>query len=274
MDANDDTGRRGSPGGPLLMAGLIGAVVAVVVWANLWKRDMRVHDITVAGNSIITEKEILSLASIGSDQRLYSVDLQAAQRQVMQNAFIKSATVNREAPNRIAITVQERVPITAVVLEKMEYIDADGIVLPPLRSENLFDLPVLTGEFRSNEFVYGKQVKREDVKEALQILVTAQQVSDDLYRRISEIHIEQSREIVLYTAEYGVPVVIGSGDVGVKLVKFDGFWREIVSHHGAHELSYIDLRFEDQVVVRWNHDAAEIQTTKAATGKSVKTKKS
>jgi len=103
--------------------------------------------------------------------------------------------------------------------------------------------------------------------------VTAQHVSDDLYRRISEIRIERAREVVLYTAEYGVPVVFGRGDVGIKLVKFDSFWREIVSHHGAHELAYIDLRFEDQVVVRWNHDPVEIQTTKAATGKSIKTKK-
>jgi len=274
MDANNDTGQRRSLGGALLMAGLIGAVVAVVVWANLWKRDMRVHDITVAGNSIITEKEILSLASIGSDQRLYSVDLQAAQRRVMQNAFIKSATVNREAPNRIAITVQERVPITAVVLERIDYIDADGMVLPPARSENIFDLPVLTGPFQSSEFVPGRQIVRSDVKEALAILATARQLGDEHYRRISEVHIEPNREIVLYTSEFGVPVVFGRGDVEVKLVKFDGFWKEIVPHHGANELAYVDLRFEDQVVVRWNHDDAEVQTTKAVTGKSLKARKS
>lgn len=274
MDTQADTKHKRSLGGPLLMMGLIGAVAAAVVWANLWKRDMKVSNITVAGNSIITEKEILSLANISQGQRLYDVDLQAAQKHLMQNAFVKWAAVNREAPDRIAISVKERVPITAVVLERIEYIDADGVVLPPARSENIFDLPVLTGAFQSSEFVPGRQIVRSDMREALEILATAQQLSDELYRRISEIHIESGRDIILYTAESGVPVVFGRGDVGVKLVKFDGFWKEIVPHHGAHELVYVDLRFEDQVVVRWNHDAEEVQATKTVIGRPVKTKKS
>ena len=274
MNTPADIKHKRSLGGPLLMLGLIGAVVAAVVLANVWKRDMKVNNIIVMGNNILTEKEIVSLASIGTGQRLYSVDLQAAQRLVLQNAFVKSATVNREAPDRIAIAVKERVPFAVVALEKIEYVDADGVVLPPARSENIFDLPVLTGAFQLSEFVPGKQIMGKEVGEALEILATAQQLSDELYRRISEIHIEPGRDIILYTAESGVPVVFGHGDVGVKLVKFDGFWKEIVSRHGAHELAYVDLRFEDQVVVRWNHGADEVQATKGIVGKSVKIRKS
>jgi cell division protein FtsQ len=269
-----DSTQKRSIGGPLLMIGLLVAVVVAAVWANLWKSDLRIADVRVCGNTIVNEKEILSLASISKEQKLYGVDLLAAQRRIMQNAFIKSAVVNREAPNRISITVQERVPVAAIVLDKIEYLDADGVVLPPLRSGNIFDLPVMTGAFQPGEFVPGRQITSSEAKEALEILATAQQLGDELYRQISEVRVESGKDIVFYTAESGVPVVFGSEDVAAKLVKFDGFWKEIVLHHGAHELTYVDLRFEDQVVVFWNHDKEESQVTKAVVEKSAKARKS
>jgi cell division protein FtsQ len=274
MHEQSDSSQKRSFGGPLLMIGLLIAVVVAAVWANLWKSDMRIADVRVSGNTIVNEREILSLSGISKEQRLYGVDLLAAQRRIMQNAFIKSAAVNREAPNRISITVQERVPIAAVVLDKIEYLDADGVVLPPAHPENIFDLPVMTGAFQPGEFVPGRQITRSEVKEALELLATAQQLGDELYRLISEARIEPGRDLVFYTAESGVPVVFGHGDVAAKLVKFDGFWKEIVLHHGAHELAYVDLRFEDQVVVRWNHNKEETQATKAVVEKSAKAKRS
>ena len=274
MDERPDNERTRSFGGPLLMIGLLIVVVVAVVWANSWKSDLRIADVRVNGNAIVNETDILTLANIKPQQRLYDVDLSAAQRRILQNAFIKYATVNREAPNRISITVQERTPIAAVILEKIEYLDADGVVLPAARSENIFDLPVLTGAFQPGEFVPGKQLTRDDVKEALGILATAQQIGDELYRRISEVHVDVDKDILLYTAEFGVLIVFGHGDAAVKLVKFDGFWKDIVHHRGARELAYIDLRFEDQVVVRWNHDNEEVRVTKAVATKPGKPKKS
>jgi cell division protein FtsQ len=253
---------------------LLTVVVAAVVWANLWKQDMRVGDITVDGNAIIAEEEILSIADIRKNQKLYTVDLHRARERLMTNAFVRTASVNREAPNRITILIEERVPLAAVVLGRLEYIDAEGMVLPPTRSENLFDLPVLTGEFREGEFVPGRQVSGGRVREALGVLVAARRIGDEAYRRISEVHVGQNGEMILYLSEYGVPVVLGNGDAGVKLVKLDGFWKEVLPHHGAHELVYMDLRFEDQVVVRWKHDTAEQQTTDTTPGTMIKTKNS
>jgi cell division protein FtsQ len=240
------------------MALLIGALLGAAVFANLWKSDLKVATVTVEGNSIVSEKEILTLAGISETTKLVDVDLFAVRRRIEQNSFIRSASVNREAPNRIAIRVEERVPIAAVVLDKIVYLDGDGFVLPPVRSESVFDLPILTGTLSRGELTPGKLCTMLDVREALTVLSIAQQVSDELYRRISEVHVEGEKDIVLYTAEYGVPVVFGRGDTAAKMVKLYSFWKEFVSHRGAQELQYIDLRYQDQVVVRWAHDKQEL----------------
>lgn len=251
MESSATGTRHRSLGSILMLFALVLLVLAAAVWANLWKSDLRIADVTVSGNLILEEKDVLDLAKIDRTQRLYDVDLLAARERVMKNAFVKSVSVNREAPNRIAITVKERVPIAAVVLNRMEYLDAEGVVLPAARSENIFDLPVLTGTFQASEFAPGKRIERSEVLDALEILASAQAIGDELYRRISEVHVDTGRDMILYTAEAGVPVVVSRVDPMVQLVKFDGFWKEIMLHHGAAELAYVDLRFEDQVVVRW-----------------------
>jgi cell division septal protein FtsQ len=46
-------------------------------------------------------------------------------------------------------------------------------------------------------------------------------------------------------------VIVGHDNIGLKLVKFDSFWKQMVDRRGAQELQYIDLRFQDQVIVKW-----------------------
>lgn len=270
MNSPNGIKAKGLLGGGLLMGILVLATVAASAWANIWKADLRVAEVCVEGNVILSENEILAMASIDKGQKLYSVNLLAAQARVLQNAFVKSVAVLREAPDRITIRVRERVPIAAAVLDNIEYLDADGVVLPHVRSETSFDLPVVTGGFQSSDFSPGKKVAKAGVIEAIEILSVARQLSDELYRRISEVHTEAGRDIVLYTAESGVPVIFGHGNAASKLVKFEGFWNEIVRHHGAAELNCVDLRFEDQVVVRWNHNFEESDMAKSVADKSVK----
>ena len=236
----------------LVMALLLIATVGVALGASLWTRDLVVKEVRVGGNRIVSSGEIYALAAIPKNHRLYEVDLNSARKRVLANQFFRGVSVNRDVPDRISITVDERVPIAAIAGERMLYIDADRMVMPPARSEFIFDLPVLTGAIPQSECVPGKRVTSELFIEALQIVSVAQKISDDFFRLISEVHIDAGGNIEIFTSESGVPVLFGRGDVAGKMVKLDAFWNEFVHERGAQELQYIDLRFDDQVVVRWN----------------------
>lgn len=259
---------KGSARRMLLMIALVLALIVTAVWANLWKSDLRVREVTVEGNRIVETKSILALAGIATGQKLFDVNLFAAREKVEKNSFIRSASVNRHVPGRITITVEEREPLAALLMEKMVYVDDEGMVLPSLRSDEIFDLPVISGTLKGTEVVPGKQVISQHLKEALDVLRIARVLDDELYRRISEVHAEEGRDLLLYTAEYGVPVVLGRGDIGARLVKFDAFWEEFIVRYGASELQYVDLRFEDQVVVRWKNGPQDIQRTRTPGGES------
>jgi cell division septal protein FtsQ len=124
----------------------------------------------------------------------------------------------------------------------------------------VFDLPVLTGVLDGREFSPGKPIRNKDVLEALRVLSLARQVDDDVFRNISEICVASGKDFVFYTAEFGVPVILGREEIGIQLVKFESFWKSVVARQGADRLQYIDLRFEDQVVVRWNHNDGDVHS--------------
>jgi cell division protein FtsQ len=241
----------------VLLAALAVCLAGSAVWANLWKADMRVHEVLVRGNGIIPEREILDLAAVPKGQKLFEVDLFAVRARVQKNAFIRQVSVNRDLPDRITIDVDERVPVAAVAVGRPLYLDADGFLLPHRRSELIFDIPVLTGDVGGQDMVPGRRLASPVIREALALLSMAQRYDDALYRRISEIHIDDAGDMTLYTAEAGVRVLFGHGETPAKLAKFDAFWQTYVKHQGAAALEYIDLRFEDQVVVRWRRPLSD-----------------
>lgn len=253
MTADVATGHpaRAGKGRLLALVLLVIGVAAASLRANLWKNDLRVREITVEGNTIVGADEIRMLANISPGVPLYGVDLYAVRQRIEANSFIRSASVNRDVPERISITVEERIPVATIAAGELLHCDEEGVILPSVLSTNVFDLPVITGIRKPQAAEAGSRASNPDVRSALAILLMARRVSDESYRRISEVSVGGDGEFMLYTAESGVPVLFGRGDDARKLVKLDAFWREFMEHHGADELAYVDLRFDDQVVVRW-----------------------
>lgn len=246
---------RGRRWATVLAALLVVAATLLAVGANSWKRELRVARIRAEGNRIVSEREIFRLAGIPKNERLFALDLNAIRQRIEQHPYVRSASVNRDAPDGITITIEERVPIAAIALDRMLYIDAEGVVLPAGGSGEAPDLPVVTGDLPAAGCVPGKRVTAENVQEAIEILTTARKIGDDLYHLISEVHLDRGKDIVLITAESGVPVAFGHGNVAMKLLTLDGFWKEIVGERGAADLRTVDIRFADQVVARWQNES-------------------
>ena len=231
---------------------LIIAALAVSGWANVWKRELSVQKVRVQGDRYVTKQEVIGAAALPRWQKLFDVDLFAIQQRVLTNRFLKSASIRREVPDEIVITVEERVPLAAVMMGGVSYLDDEGFVLPPPRSKDILDVPVLTARGEDGEVQSGKYVSSPGLLEALSVVRLAREIDDRLYRQISEVHAGGKQELIFYTAEAGVPVLIGHDNIGVKLVYFESFWKQFVEPRGPGELQYVDLRFQGQVVVKWS----------------------
>lgn len=236
----------------ILLVALILGIAGLIVWTNVWKSNLTVSKVTVEGNRIVETNEILQLANVKKGSPMYDLDLAAIQRDVVSNFFLKDAIVERDLPSTIRITVAERSPIILVNRNEILYLDEDGVVLPHSISKETFDLPILSGIPTGVPLKAGSTIVNPDVQEALKILTAAKVVSKEMYNLISEVHLRSGGDIVLYAAEWGVPIIVGHGEVASKMVRLEQFWNDVVQERGSQNLQYVDLRFDDQIVVRWN----------------------
>ena len=231
---------------------LLTMVLCLVVGANAWKSSLKIKQIKIDGNRIVGENEILQLTQVQLNALLYKVDLTAIQRNVMSHHYIKDVRVERNLPNSIHIQVVERVPIAIVNSPDTKYLDENGIVLPRSISHRLFDLPMISGISESEPLVLGSPMNQSDVLEAMQLLATMKAVNRPMYHNISEVQVRNGGDIIVYSAEGGVPIIFGREEMPSKIVRLEAFWNNVVRTRGTQFLQYVDLRYEDQIVARWN----------------------
>ena len=227
--------------------------IALVVAANLWKSNLKVKRVTIEGNRIVETAELTQLIKVPKNTPLQEIDLMAVRRDIMSHHFIKDAVVERDLPATLKVTVKERVPLAIINSTEILYLDEDGVVLPHSISKQLFDLPVLTGMPEGLVLMPGATLKNADIQEALRILASSKLVNKELYHLISEVRLRNGGDIILYASEWGVPIIFGRGEITNKLVRLEAFWNDVVHERGSDNLQYVDLRFDDQVVVRWNN---------------------
>lgn len=229
-------------------------ILAIISWLGTmqWKQHLTVSGIIVDGEHILSKEELVKLAQISLKTKMYEVDLTAIQKNIVKNHFVKNVEVTRDAPSTIRIEVEERTPIALLSLPgktDLLYIDDEGYILPHIASQAIFDLPIISGVDSVTVIDVGQPTSHPDMLGAVEALETARRVSSELFHMISEVRIHTGHDMVLYSADSGIPIIFGRGDAAKKMVKLDAFWKKFIADQGAQNIRYIDVRFEDQVVV-------------------------
>jgi cell division protein FtsQ len=233
---------------------LIALVICLGFGANAWKSSLKINQIKIKGNRIVNTNEIIQLSQIQIGALLYKADLTAIKKNVMSHYFIKDVIVERNLPNSIDIQIIERIPVAMVNLSEPLYLDEDGVVLPKAVSYKIFDLPMISGISTGESFIFGTTITQPDEIDALQLLAVLRTVNRPLYHNISEIQLRNGGDIVLYSAEGGVPIIFGRGEMSDKITRLEIFWNDIVCTRGVQDLQYVDLRYKDQIVARWSQE--------------------
>jgi cell division septal protein FtsQ len=228
---------------------LTGVILSLFAVKMQWQKHVFVTGVVVEGTKILSQEEIVRMMNLPPRPSMYDLDLTAIQRNILANALIKNAVVQRDAPSQLRIVIEERIP--AALLGGIEpfYIDNEGIVLPYLVSSETYDIPVISGVDSLSQIKAGRKIVNSDVREALDIIAAARAVSEEMFHSISEIRVRKGHDIVCYWFDSGMPVIFGKGNVAEKIVKLDSFRKKFLKDKETQAIQYIDIRYDDQVVV-------------------------
>jgi cell division protein FtsQ len=250
--------RRVIPWRRLLIGGLWGTmamaslamVVAVAYFAGqmLFASDyFKVDRILVENNSRIGRDEILALSDIRAGSNIFELDLKRVSHRIEENPWISSAKVRRLFPDQLVIRVEERVPRAIVGLDCLYYLDASGHVFKQLEKGDRLDFPMVTGIDRQVLLEGGESV-RQQLSEVLELLDMLQGRRVFGIDDVSELSLDDTTGITLYTCRGGVPVRMGHNDFEVKLNSLERIYPQLRTRLGS--IDYIDLNVSRRIIVK------------------------
>ncbi len=228
---------------------LILAVLTTFGMKSRWQKHVPVRQVSVEGVSVISKDEIVRLMKLPPNVPMFELDLSQLQKNIMTNSFVEKVVIQRDAPMSLRVSVEERKPAAILSSGDLFYIASDGTVLPYIASTETYDIPVISGVDSTSTVKAGQKLFNADVREALEIIEASKAAGPDVFHAVSEIRLRKGHDLVMYSFETGIPIIFGKGDAVKKMVKLEAFWQKFVRNNDTKDIQYIDIRFDDQVVV-------------------------
>ena len=234
-------------------------MVSTVLWVLArqlpeWLSRMEtfaVEDFEVSGTRYLSGVEAAELAGVLPGASLWD-ETEGWERRLVEHPLVEQVKIRRRPPGTLRFEIKENSPVALVANPALEAVGLDGQVLPLDPGQYRLDLPLLRVSRDPTDANFSSTA---GIRRLLAELERLQGVDPEFRNRISEAWLTDR------------------GDVGIRLVAPDVtfYWRPPVSirrlREGMASLtrafnreemgtpSEIDLRFEEQVVVRFAEGA-------------------
>ena len=183
----------------------------------------------------VSSERLTELMGLAPGTNILAVDVDAMRRKIEADPWVASASVQRELPDTLRVAVTEHTP-AAVLLSGFFYLlDRDGVPFKRVEPGERGGLPVITGVDREL-LVQGDPAAAQIIRRALDVLAAYDAIARP---RLSEIHIGEGGEALLYTEKTGTLLRLGRGPLGDKLARFDAL--RLALGERADKLSVVHL---------------------------------
>jgi cell division protein FtsQ len=208
----------------------------------------RLREVTISGNWVVPADHVRSLAQIEAGQNIFSVALTESAARIQAEPMVKTVHLSRKLPDRIAVSITEREPIALLARDRLYGVDSEGVLLPPFPPERMPDVPIFTS-IGADTTEPGGVIQSLRLKEGIRFINEMRAREPGLIAVISEIHLGSREGLMLYLIDGGMKVKWGRGAFERKIGPFRAALSQIPSKHRLP--SYLDVRFEGQVVARF-----------------------
>ena len=199
-------------------------------------------NVSIEGASRLSRADILRIAGITESSTLFLIDADATRTRLLRNAWIAEATVAKLYPDRIEIAVVEKKPFAVWQSRGNFFVIAkDGVIIDQLTRERVRDsgMPIVVGE--------GAERRAQDF---LAVLDRFPAVRGET---VAAVLIAERRWNL--RLKNGTDVRLPEEDADVALMRLVALDRD--KHILSRDVSMIDMRLPDRVVVRLSDEAAQ-----------------
>lgn len=204
-----------------------------------------IREIIFTGSKHITDSELRALAGVKPGDSLFALSAKAVSGRLASSSWIKAVSIRKGYPDKVLMRVTEASPFAILQMRGSSFlVDENGITLDRINDTVPF-LPVIVADPSKN---------RENFAGALNLARIVKEKGIAAERGRVEIIADKGPEDTAITID-NLVIKVGSGEYKQKLERFFDIEKEIEKR--AMAVDYIDLRFENKVIVKPVHEVVK-----------------
>jgi len=188
----------------------LGFIIGTTVFA-MTSPIFNIMQIDVKNNDNVSRDTIISSSEIRIEQNILKFKKMDTIKKIEENSYIEEAKISRKFPNKIEITVEERIASYNVdFMGKYMKINIQGYMLEVV-DENEDLLVIIGANTNEEEFIPNNRLNKEDL-EKLEDVIRIMKVMEDneLGSKVTSINISKKDDYVLNIEEEQKKVHIGN----------------------------------------------------------------
>jgi cell division septal protein FtsQ len=228
-------------------------VIGVLIIASMYvynylttSERFAIREVQFRGMSRVDATEIEEMLTDLIGQNILLVPLDSYAERIKMHPRVERVSMNRVLPGKINCVVEEREPVALIFTDRFLEVDRYGMVMAEDEFSEMLDLPIITGLPKSAVTV-GKVNSNPRLRNALDALAWCKRLGGGFADDISELMLS-SRGVSIRSLEKDCVLLLGDSDYENRLKKYFLLKKTLAEREPS--AKFIDLRFDDQVVLR------------------------
>ncbi|MGE5850623.1 MAG: cell division protein FtsQ/DivIB [Candidatus Methylomirabilota bacterium] len=205
----------------------------------------RVVEVEVEGNLQVASQDIIKGLKLSPDASILEVDLPALTRRVLQNPWIKEASIRRRLPLSLTVRIVERMPEVVFIADRRYLLSGDGVILAKLNPDELPTLPTLRAAV-PRRVAIGERILSSEMVQGLSVWRQFQLANALKGERAHEIAMAGDGSYVVNLGGRMPTIRLRAEDMEGQLRRLGAALA--ASGQGLERFGEVDLRFRDRVV--------------------------
>lgn len=233
----------------LLSVLFIGFIVYLSMLAKKYEPKYRVENLVIVNNHIIPTEVLLDFIQVKSKEDLMNLTADLILDRIEKYPYVKRVEGIFIDTITYQVKVEEVTPFFFAVTNLGNfYVTNENKIIPEDTRLNIIDLPVLTISF--NLTVDNLKPNDPYFSAAFKSFENIYRTDKGLFEIISEMNIDNQQNLNLYLTKPKGKIVAGSKIDKLRALYLSEFWRQVILNEPNTSYDYIDLRFQNQIVVK------------------------
>lgn len=225
--------------------------VVFITTAKKYEPEFNLKYLVIENNKIIPTEILIEFVNIKDKETLSSLTAEMIIDRIEKHPYVKKAEGSFVDSNTFMVRIEEVEPFVMIISNNRNFImTKDKKLIPDDIRLNILDLPVVTLDV-DLENIQLKNSKLFDL--IFNSFENLHNVDKALFEIISELNVNKNFELTFYLTKPRGKILIGKEINLTKAIYLSEFWRKVILTNPVNEYEYIDLRFNDQIVVKFSN---------------------